>query len=111
MIQVRLKEIYETSFARSEMTNYRLWRKETTRSLAAGEALCIVSKTGNQMVFVWKPKLITYGGSNAEAFLSVRIRLDSTKWWDGRMLRNYANQVGLELVGLKRYEQYYAKAA
>lgn len=114
MIKVRLKEIYHASFSRSEMTNYREWKEESGRDLGNGEALCIVSLTGNQMVFVWKPipfQSITPNGSSkvhqSEVFLSVRIRMDIAGWWEPRMLRDYANQVGLELIGLKRYEEFF----
>lgn len=106
-IRVTLKEIYECHFGRSEMTNYREWQKETGRTLAAGEAVCLVSITGNQMVFVWKPITISVGKKRSQVFLSIRVRLDKDHWWEPRMLANYASQVGLDLVGLKRYEEYY----
>lgn len=107
MITVRLKEIYAASFGRSEMTNYRRWQKETGRSLAKGEALCLVALSGNQMVFVWKPTKVVISSKTQEAFLSVRVRLDHKHWWEPKMLQNYAAIVGLELIGLKRYEDFY----
>lgn len=116
LVRIRLREVFETSFSRSEKTNYHLWQKETGRTLRnRGDALCMVSRTGNQLVFIWKPTQFEVEGigdqvHRHDVYLSVRARLDGRKWWDGRMLKNYAREVGLELVGLKAYEEYYDKA-
>lgn len=110
MIDVSLKEIYQASFNRSEMTNYRVWKKTKHRELSNGEALCIVSMLGNQLVWVWKPLVIKAGmyETEREVFLSVRIRIDSkSAWWEPGMLQHYAEQVGLNLVGLKTYAEYW----
>jgi len=110
---VRLKGVVEVSFQRSEATNLGLYRKENyfPGELGEGEAFLFISKGADQVIFVFRSPLqfeTRNVGGKVEKVQRItdsrRLRLDNGVW-SPYMLQNYANRVGIYLIGIKRFEQ------
>lgn len=108
---MRLRAIETVSFRNSERTNYDKWAK-AGGTLASGDVVLFVSLGGEQLVFVSKPvqiNMTAHGGvGTREVLFSQRLRVAGGTW-NPLMLANYAEQVGLQLDGLPRFEAYYRK--
>jgi len=106
--QLRLKGVIQCSFQRSEATNLAMFRQEGhyPGNLKKGEAFLFIAKTGNQVLFVFRDPTIEFDGEKTARRVidSRRLRLDGGTW-SPYMLQNYAESVGLHLVGIKRFEQ------
>lgn len=107
---MRLKSIARADFRKSEYTNFL----EIDCRLKADEVVCLVSSTGQQIVFVYALDSVTgtfkRGGEVERVVLrSVRLRLTSGGKWDPMMLGNYAKDAGLHLEGIKLFETHYKK--
>jgi len=74
--------------------------------LKKGEAFLFLARGGNQVVFVFRDPTIEFEGQRVARRVidSRRLRLDGGTW-NPYMLQNYANEIGLHLVGIKRFEQ------
>lgn len=112
---MRLRLVTTCNFQRSELTNF-LTVLEKHPELADGkiklrleDVVLLVSKTGNQLVFL----------HGFESFLdedvkkierkvlrSTKFRLPNKQSWNPLMLVNYAKTVGIALTGLKEYEDH-----
>lgn len=110
MIKVKLVEIKEADFRLSEASNFAKIPKGRRESLKFGEAICFISRTGNQIVFVHRSDDMgkTARGKERRVVYSTRLRLTRGSW-SPDMLANYADDVGLQLIGLKRFETLHAK--
>lgn len=114
-LRVRLRRVEHGDFRTSEQTMFNALPAAVRNDLRGFDAVAFVSATGNQIVFVYgftnvgmtKPtglhKARRYG-----IVTSVRIRLTGSTW-NPLMLQNYAADCGLELIGLKRFEEHYSK--
>lgn len=103
--RVQLRLVQVTSFRRSEKTSFEALPAEERDAMRPSEAICFVSKSGNQVVFVYRPTSVPLNGSGpVDVLPSSRLRLGRGRW-NRYMLQNYANEVGLELVGLPRFEK------
>ena len=102
---MRLKYIESVNFGASELTNYRALAKRNKWSLAKGEVACLVSLTGNQIVFVYAPT----SGAAGEVLRSERVRLTSRGRWNPLMLADYAEEVGLHLDGIAKFGEHYKR--
>jgi hypothetical protein len=94
----RLRYVATTDFRRSEATNFAALPKTLRDSLRNNDAVCFRSGTGNQLVFVFRRV--------GDVVASTRLRLPSKRRWDPLMLADYAAEVGIELVGLKRLKDH-----
>lgn len=108
LTQLRLKGVIQCSFSRSEATNLALFRQEPhyPGDLKTGEAFLFLAKTGNQVIFVFRDPEVLFADQKVvrRVIDSRRLRLDGGTW-SPYMLQNYANLVGIHLVGIKRFEQ------
>lgn len=113
----RLRAIIPVSFVKSEETNFdeiynsREYHK-LVKSMDPEDVICMASLGGNQLVFVHGyVKVETPGESPWMVLFSQRIRIKRGKGlsdvFEPKMLANYARQAGIELVGLKLFEEYY----
>lgn len=75
--------------------------------LEGNGAVCFVSKTGNQIEFVYNAVDIDGDGSRI-ALLSAKCRL-TRGGWNPLMLQNYAESVGLHLENIRSFERYFAR--
>jgi hypothetical protein len=103
---MRLRLVYRANFQRSEATNYASAVAENKLALGKDDVVCLVSLKGDQLVFVWKPLQIEDGARGRERHIvsSQRLRLTGGVW-NPLMLANYAERVGLQLDGLRKFEQ------
>ena len=113
LTKLRLKGVITCSFGRSEATNLALYQDsgKYPGDLKKGEAFLFISKGGNQILFVFNTielKVDTQhrkgdGSTTRGVIDSRRLRLDGGTWHP-YMLQDYANEVGIHLVGFRRFE-------
>lgn len=100
---VRLRYCGAASFNKSEETNFNEVPASVRRSLRGGDAVMIVSMTGNQAFFVHKP---IEDDDGDEFLFSQKVRWSKKRPFDGKALQHYAGKAGLELEGIKHYSEY-----
>jgi hypothetical protein len=106
---LRLKLVAEVDFRKSEVTNWTELAKKgmIARHLGENEVVLLVNKKRTQIVFVSAAKAWP-GRKHAISIVhSRRLRITSGGSWNPLMLNNYAEEVGISLIGLKRFEDYY----
>jgi hypothetical protein len=110
MIEVSLRYMEQVSFRQTEATSFMEFSKkhpDVVKNLKGDDAIAFVSLMGDQIVFVHGfRELASDHGIPRLALFSQRIRLTSGQW-SPRMLQNYAEDVGLKLRGIKRFEEIY----
>jgi len=113
---MRLKYIAQVDFRKSEETNFlehhvqKRGRKFFKRSaLKPGEVACLIASSGKQIVFVYNPGLVAEndGLDERSVLHSERLRLTNGGRWNPLMLGNYASQVGIQLEGIRLFEQHF----
>ncbi len=111
--KVRLRRVARGDFRTSEHTMLMSLQPHE-RKLRGNDCVCFISGTGNQVVFVYAMKSAgetratsKYEARPIEIVTSVRLRLTAGSW-NPLMLQNYAADAGLELEGLKRFEEHYS---
>lgn len=126
MVRKNLKAIIRVSFQKSEHTNFEELRKtrkwgKLLDSLGPDDVVCLVSTTETQLVFLsrYMEVSIRNGTSKKWRLLpSQRVRVIREKdefgnpllsTWEPKMVANYARQAGIELNGLRMFEDYYEK--
>lgn len=113
---VRLRRVAQADFRKNEKTMFESLPAKVRKSLKLNDAVCFISGTGNQIVFVYgftevgttKPSNPIYKPRRYGIVTSVRLRLTGSNW-NPLMLQNYAESCGIELIGIKRFEEHYAK--
>lgn len=98
--------VVEADFRKNEATNFAEWSKK--HSVKPGQVVLFLSKSKDQMVFVHGFSALKVSDAIRRVLWSERLRLDRGTW-NPLMLVNYAERVGLGLVGLKRFEDFYKK--
>jgi hypothetical protein len=97
--------ILDADFRKSELTNWTEYVKKNPIVLGKNNTVCFVSGSGRQLVFILhQTKILSKRGDERMLLDSRRLRIDGGTW-DPYMLQNYANEVDIELVGIKRFEQ------
>ncbi len=110
MREVVLCAVEEGSFRNSEKTLFAAWSKSKGNTLTGTNDIVIfVSLTRNIMYFVHGHRVVRGSDSITKVLWSEKLRLDTGDTWNPLMLVNYAERVGLKLVGLKRFEEFYKK--
>lgn len=109
----RLKAIkFNCDFRSSELSNYQLLLKKKHFDGPPGknEVYLMVSKSGNQLIWILNlAEVESASGVTRTVIDSRRWRLDGGSW-SPQMLENYANAVGISLVGFKRLEDAYLES-
>lgn len=114
LIKVKLIDhgIITEHFGRTGATMFERWRRTRHgRELSMQEAVCFVSRTGNQVLFMFNPVSLSYEDGhgtdrNTVGYLELRVRLESKAPFDAMMLQVYANMAGIELIGIRRFETF-----
>lgn len=112
MEKYNLKAIkFDVDFRSSEMSNYDhlVKKKHFAGPPGKREVYLMVSKSGDQLLWILNVNTIGRNGNGREVFDTRRWRLRRGSWAP-YMLENYANAVGLSLVGFKRFEDSYAES-
>ena len=98
---LRLKRVELVSFKISEASHLGMLQSMGLKLVRADEVLVLVSRRGDQILFVHRPKLIDTcrkDGRLARVIHSERLRLEGERWTP-YMLQVYAEKVGIKLVG------------
>lgn len=110
---MRLRYVQRVNFGKSEATNFAEFTKKYRVQLKPGEVICFVSLTGTQIVFVFAPLEIRYYDKaksttyvTPNVISSERVRCTNSHKWNPLMLADYAKQKGVEIDGLKLFEQH-----
>jgi hypothetical protein len=108
MKTLRLRHIETTSFSYSEETMYAMVSKEYVHlaSLGKNDVVLFRSSTGNQLMFVFGFAELNTKRRVERYLRSERLRLPKHREWDPMMLANYARDCGIELEGIKTFEQH-----
>lgn len=107
---MRLRYVQTVHFGRSELTNFvEVLAKHPEFGEPAGKArlrgddvVLLVSKTGNQLVFLYG--FDTF--QDKKVLRSTRLRISGNARWNPLMLVDYAREVGIQLTGLRAYEDH-----
>ena len=104
---VVLRQIETVDFRKNERTCWREFiAKHRNFVLRPDESLLLLSKSLNQLCFVYGTTKLDDVPGGLEILASVKFRI-SGGTWNPLRLKEYANEVGLELVGLKSFTQHY----
>jgi len=109
MIRLRLKAIIPSAdFRKSEATLHDAFLRSRSYpgDLRKGECFLFLSKSGNQLLwfFTQVTRIEGYKGAEIKVYDSRRWRLTGGTWHP-YMLANYAEKAGIDLVGIKRFEE------
>lgn len=106
---IRVRYVAQADFRRSELTNFydpAVVPVDLRNRLRAGDAVCLHSGGGDQVVFVFKPATVTrVDGEEVEVVPSAKLRLPRNRRWDPLMIATYARDAGLEAAGLRKLEE------
>lgn len=102
---------FDVDFRSSEATNYDelVKCKHFAGPPRKREVYLMVSKSGDQLVWVLNVGGVGKNGDRRDVVDTRRWRLRRGSW-SPHMLENYANSIGISLVGFKRLETSYADA-
>lgn len=108
----RLRRIAHVSFCCSEWTNMKWLIRRYKMTLGRSDVIALISMTGKQIIFVFAEDEVSYQDGHDEKQLtsvltSTRHRIIGGGTWSPKMLVNYARKAGIELIGLKSFEQYF----
>lgn len=106
---MRLRLIRQVTFGKSEDTNYEAIKSGLRGiKLDRYDVVLLVSKTENQVMFVYPPTEIELRPSKRrEVLRSLRLRLRGPGAWNPYMIANYAEEVGIKLEGIKLFQEHY----
>lgn len=104
--ELTLRAVVEGDFRKNEATLYKEWLKKNPQHNSGSGVILFLSRTQNQMVFIHGFDTIGNYPKGKRVLWSERLRLDRGTW-NPLMLVNYAELVGLHLVGLKCFEEFY----
>jgi hypothetical protein len=101
----------DVDFRSSEISNYDFLvkKKHFPGPPAKRDVYLMVSKSGNQLIWVLNVGSVGKNGDQRDIVDTRRWRLRRGSW-NPHLLENYANAVGLSLVGFKRFEEIYAES-
>jgi hypothetical protein len=110
---MRLRRVVgPVDFRKSEHTNYLEWAKERENRDLAGQlgqhdVIAFVSSGKSQIVFIRGfDQLKNDEGAVRQVLYSQRLRITDGRW-DPYMIVNYARMVGINLTGLRSFEEHF----
>lgn len=104
---MRLMHIETVDFRLSEATNYILLldRYPNLSKLGANDVVLLRSRSGDQLVFLHGFQYVSDGVKSPRIMLrSEKLRLMDKETWNPLMLSDYAEQVGIRLDGIRKFE-------
>jgi hypothetical protein len=106
---VTLQHIETVDFRKNERTCWRdFLAKNKGFKLRAGGALLLISKSMNQLCFVYGSHHIDEPQAT-DVIASLKLRISGGAWNPYR-LSDYASEVGLELIGIKSFAEHYERS-
>ena len=110
-MKVKLRLVYPGDFRQSEASLLQEALKEfPDLKLGPEDCVMLVATSGKLAVFASGFRdmdLVTAKAGHSRVIFSSKVRICDGGRIDPRMIVNLAEQVGLEIVGLKRFESYY----
>ena len=108
---MNIRRIEETDFRRCDIRIFAEFRNNNTsfvKKLAKDDIVVFISKQRNQMLFIHGVTefFAADGSSIREALQSIRHRILGGAW-SPLMLKNYAEEAGLQIEGLSRFEDHF----
>lgn len=102
---------FGVDFRSSEVSNYDYLVKKKHFPGPPGrhEVYLMVSRSGDQLIWLLQVGQIGKNGNGRGVVDSRRWRLRKGTW-SPHLLENYANEVGISLVGFKRFEDAFAES-
>lgn len=89
-----------------------LKKKRLLADIEDDETILLVSQTGRQLAFVFRElTLIARNGEPVHAVYHLRVQLDRHTPFNQKMLSEYADMAGIELLHIKRFEEHIKAAA
>ena len=114
LVPVRLRCVLESDFRYGETHHWATFSGRYPNLLSRIEswcdfdAVCFVSKTGNQILFMYKLTTVPSDtGVEKVVIRSTRFRLLGKSSWSPEMLAVYAASVGIEIINITRFERYW----
>ena len=95
---MRLRRVELVSFRISEASHLGMLQAMGLKLVRADEVVMLVSRSGDQILFVYRPKKLARNGRMVRVIHSERLRLEGGTW-SPALLRQYAAQIGIKLVG------------
>jgi hypothetical protein len=114
---MRLRFVQTCHFGKSELTNFlavlakhpEFANAASPHRLKRSDVVLLVSKLGNQLVFVHGFDVLWHTKKEWKVLRSVRFRISGGAHWNPLMLADYAKSVDIELTGLASYEEHVKK--
>lgn len=103
---MRIKQIETAHFGKSELTIFNEFankNKAFVATLTRNDIIVFVSKQGNQLRFVHN--FANFGDNQIALQSSLHRIMRGT--WNPLRLKDYASEVGLDIDGLRRFEEHY----
>lgn len=117
MKKVKLKGVKQgVDFRQSDLTNYDQFKRSRSfpGELGSNEVYLFISRSENQIVWIYNVSTME-PFTTRKATQSKRI-IDSRRWriegasrWNFYMLAEYANMVGLHLIGIPTLREYFER--
>lgn len=111
-LSLRLKLVAAADFRKGVPTMMDdLRRAKKLVDLSGDEVVLLISATGLQLAFVFRDVTIEDRSrvDTVKCTTHYRVQLDRHTPWNPLMLVNYAEEAGIELQGLKRFEEHLFK--
>lgn len=84
-----------------------LRKKKLMREISEDECVLLISQTGRQLAFVFaETEIRSRSGDPVKAISHHRVQLAKHTPWNPTMLSEYADRAGIELLGVKRFEDF-----
>lgn len=110
---LKLKLVYQGSFSKNEVTLFEEAMKANKGiELGPSDGVLLVSRSGKMLKFVRRAQEVGYmnasgqNGRKTTVVFSETYRITGGGKWSPYMLANYAEELGLTLEGIKRFEQH-----
>lgn len=107
-LRLSLRMIATVDFRLGVPTHYDvLKKKRLLKDISEDETVLLVSATGRQLAFVFhEVQIDSRSGEPVRAIAHYRVQLDRHTPFNGTMLSQYAERAGIELIGIKRFEDH-----
>lgn len=111
-MRVKLRRVFlDVDFRHGIPTHLdELRAKHRLPELQRGDCVLLVSRTERQLAFVFSDFELEPGGRRkpVRVVAHYRVQLSRETPWDPLMLSVYADRAGIEIVGLRRFEDFVA---
>lgn len=114
---MRLRIVHTCHFGKSELNNFlevlakhpELGAEKSKYKLAADDVVLLVSKMGDQLVFVHGFDNFTHADKDWRVLRTRRLRIGKGGRWNPLMLADYAKRINIPLHGLTLFEEHIKK--